>query len=122
MNTSTQEPSATAENNRLRTAPRADITGNADRTIVRLDLPGVTREGLEITIEEQQLSITGRRAASPVSGRRINTEIRPLDFRRVFELSPSIDTTRITADLADGVLTLTLPTAEKVKPRQIPVS
>lgn len=46
---------------------------------------------------------------------------RPADFRRVFELNPAIVTAKITAKLDQGVLTLTLPKAERVKPRKITV-
>lgn len=116
------ENSTKTDGNRLFTAPRASISGNGDLTTVQLDLPGVSRDGLEITVEDQSLTIVGRRMGNPVNGTRVHSEIRQLDYRRVFELAPSIDTTRIGADLRDGVLTLTLPTAEKVKPRRITVS
>ncbi len=53
---------------------------------------------------------------------RVYRESRPLDYRRVFDLDPSIDTGRITAKMEQGILTLTLPKAEQVKPRRIQVT
>jgi HSP20 family protein len=57
-----------------------------------------------------------------VKGDLVYGESRPLDYRRVFELDPSIDAARITAKVEQGVLTLTLPKAESVKPRKIAVT
>lgn len=51
----------------------------------------------------------------------IYREIQPHDFRRVYELDPSIDVTRVGAKIDDGILTVTLPKAETVKPRKISV-
>jgi HSP20 family protein len=49
-------------------------------------------------------------------------ESRPSDYRRVFELDPAIDSSKISAKMEQGVLTLTLPKTEKVKPRKIEIS
>jgi HSP20 family protein len=85
-------------------------------------MPGVNKDGLEVTVENGQLQIFGRRAQLPVSGKEVYRESRALDYRRVFELDPSIDSTRITAKIEQGVLRLHLPKAESVKPRKISVS
>jgi HSP20 family protein len=55
-------------------------------------------------------------------GKEVYRESRELDYRRVFELDPSIDSARITAKMEQGVLRLHLPKAESVKPRKISVS
>ncbi|HEY5753312.1 MAG TPA: Hsp20/alpha crystallin family protein [Chthoniobacterales bacterium] len=125
MSTSTvtsQESGPETADRRLYTAPLVTIRRNGDATTVFLDLPGVDAAGLDISIEEDRLTVTGRKAARSQNGEPVYTEIRDLDYRRVFELAPSIDTTRIGANLKDGVLTLTLPKAEKLKPRKIAVS
>jgi HSP20 family protein len=57
-----------------------------------------------------------------IEGTLIHRESRTEDFRRVFELDPSIDTSKISARIDQGFLTLTLPKAEQVKPRKIAVS
>lgn len=124
MNTSTVTPEESAletADRSLYTAPLATIRRNGDATTVFLDLPGVDASGLDISIEEDRLTVIGRKAAQQKHGEPVYSEIRDLDYRRVFELAPSIDTTRIGASLKDGVLTLTLPKAEKLKPRKITV-
>jgi HSP20 family protein len=62
----------------------------------------------------------GRRAPAPV-GNPLYRESQTADFRRVFELDPSIESGKINARIEEGILTLTLPKAEKVKPRKITV-
>ena len=119
----------TLENNEVETTegaryvkPFADFHSKADGTQVRLDLPGVGQDGLEITVEEQLLTIVGRRKNRETTGEWVHQEIIPYDYRRVFSLATSIDTARIQAELRDGVLNLNLPVAEKVKPRRIEVA
>jgi HSP20 family protein len=85
-------------------------------------MPGVNKEGLEISVENNELTITGRRDLAQIEGTLIHRESRTEDFRRVFELDPSIDTSKISARIDQGFLTLTLPKAEQVKPRKIAVS
>ncbi len=90
--------------------------------MLELEMPGVPKEGLEITIENNELTIIGRRSDPEPAGELVYRETRPLNFRRVFDLDPSIDTTKISAKIDKGVVTLTLPKAERVKPRKITVS
>ena len=102
--------------------PKADFRSGAEGTEVFLDVPGVTQDGLEITVEEQRLTIRGRRKNSEPVGDWVHQEIVPYDYRRVFTLASSIDTEKIEAELRDGVLRLRLPISEKVKPRRLQVS
>jgi HSP20 family protein len=102
--------------------PLANILDSNDGYILEAEMPGVNKDGLEVTVENGQLQIFGRRAQLPVSGKEVYRESRALDYRRVFELDPSIDSTRITAKIEQGVLRLHLPKAESVKPRKISVS
>jgi HSP20 family protein len=84
-------------------------------------MPGVDKSGLEITVDNGELTIVRHRRTEGNSGEPVYREIRHNDFRRVYELDPAIDTTRIAARIDQGVLTLTLPKAESVKPRKIVV-
>src|SRR4051794_37978453 len=104
--------------------PPVNIFETDDQYVVEADLPGVTKEGLEITVEDNELTIIGRRGdvQQPPTAEVLYQETRPGDFRRVFELDPAIDTAKISAKMQQGVLTLTLPKAEKVKPRKIAVT
>ncbi len=101
--------------------PPANIHEDADGYVIEAEMPGVNKEGLSVTVENGELVIMGRRKAEEIAGTAVYRESRGADFRRAFELDPSIDTRKITAKMDQGVLTLRLPKAESVKPRQIKV-
>jgi len=102
--------------------PLANIRETKEGYLLEVELPGVSKEGLEITVENNELTIIGRRSDAAVPGDVVYRESRPLDYRRVFELDPSIDTGRINAKVESGVLKLTLNKAESLKPRKIEVT
>jgi len=99
--------------------PVASVVEDGDAYLLKVEMPGVNKEGLEISVENNELTITGRRELAQIEGTLIHRESRTEDFRRVFELDPSIDTSKISARIDQGFLTLTLPKAEQVKPRKI---
>jgi HSP20 family protein len=101
--------------------PPASVTENGDSYLLTVEMPGVNKEGLDIAVENNELTITGRRSLPVIEGTLIHRESRSENFRRAFELDPSIDTAKIGAKIEQGVLTLTLPKAEQVKPRKIAV-
>ena len=103
-------------------APAASVTENNDGYTLRVEMPGVNKEGLEILVENNELTIMGRRSMPVVDGAVIHRESRTENFRRSFELDPSIDTGKIVATIDQGIATLALPKAEQVKPRKIAVS
>lgn len=102
--------------------PLANILETKDGYVLEAEMPGVNKDGLEVTVENGQLTIVGHRASAEVRGREVYRESRTSDYRRAFELDPAIDTTKITAKIDQGVLTLHLPKAEAVKPRKITVN
>lgn len=102
--------------------PCVNVCETREDYVVQAEMPGVNREGLEITVEDHTLTLTGRRAAPVTTGTPLYVESKPAGFRRVFELDPMVDTSKIAAKLEQGLLTVLLPKAEQVKPRQIPVS
>ena len=102
--------------------PVASVVEDGDAYLLKVEMPGVNKEGLEISVENNELTITGRRELAQIEGTLIHRESRTEDFRRVFELDPGIDTSKISARIDQGFLTLTLPKAEQVKPRKIAVS
>ena len=75
-----------------------------------------------ITLDGSALTLVGRRSDVAPQAEPIYQESRPTHFRRVFELDPALDTAKIDARMEQGVLTLSLPKTEKVKPRKIAVS
>lgn len=102
--------------------PPATIREGKDSYFVELEMPGVSKEGLEVTVEGHELHLVGRRSDPPLQGTPIIRESRPVAYRRVFELDPSIDTGKMSAKIEQGILTLTMPKAEQVKPRTIEVT
>lgn len=103
-------------------APSATVLENGDGYVLHVEMPGVNKEGLEMWVENNELTIVGRRSPAQIAGTVLHRESRRENFRRSFELDPSIDASKITAKIEQGVVTLTLPKAEEVKPRKIAVS
>ena len=123
MNTLTRE---TRESDRRQgeqfITPPASVTEIADGYMLEIEMPGVKKDGLDISFENNELTIVGRRSLPAVEGTLIHRESRPENFRRVFEIDPSIDADKISAKIDQGLVTLTLPKAEHVKPSKITVS
>ena len=103
-------------------APSASMLEEGDGHVLQVEMPGVNKEGLEISIENNELTIIGRRSLPTVQGTLIHHESRRENYRRTFERDPSINSDKISAKVDQGVVTLTLPKAEHVRPRKISVS
>lgn len=103
-------------------APEVNIYETKEGYVLEAEMPGVSKDGLEITLEGTEITLTGRRAQEVAPGEPLLRERRLADFRRVFELDPAIDTGKISASMSQGVLNLSLPKSEKVKPRKIAIS
>ena len=101
--------------------PPANISATGNEYVVELDMPGVDTQGLEITVEGNELTIIGRRKIDLPDGEACYCESPQADYRRVFELGPDVDTSRISAEMDQGVLKLHLPKSEKAKPKRIDV-
>jgi len=102
-------------------SPEVNIFETKDGYVLEAEMPGVSKEGLEITLEGNELTITGHRHVESLSGEALFRESHDAAYRRVFELDPAIDTAKVLARMEQGVLTLTLPKSERVKPRKISV-
>jgi len=100
--------------------PPADIYETKDSIVVLTEMPGVSSEGVDISLERRVLTIRGHSASQDHSGyQRVYNEYTDGDYERVFTLSENIDRDRIEATLKDGVLQLVLPKAEAAKARKI---
>jgi HSP20 family protein len=102
--------------------PRVDITETREGYELRAEMPGVDKQGLELVLDGSELTIVGRKPAGPEPLECIYRESSLGNYRRKFELDPAIDTSKVTARMEQGVLLLTLPKAERVKPRRIQVT
>lgn len=103
-------------------SPRVNITETKDGYLLEAEMPGVSRDQLEILLEGSELTIVGRRGFEPAGVDLLYRESSDRDFRRSFVLDPTIDAAKIDAKIENGVLKLHLPKAEKVKPRKISVT
>ena len=118
-----QQPSQpTQQPQRRYVRPRASITENGNGFVVTVEMPGVSRNGLEVTFENGELTLVGHRTPFQTAAELVYRESRPMDFRRVFELDASIDAGHIGAQLDQGLLTLSLPKSAAAQPRRIEVS
>ena len=102
-------------------APEVNIFETKDGYVLEAEMPGVSEDGLEITLEGNELTIVGRRHTEAAPGEALFRESAARDYRRLFELDPAIDTAKVSARMEQGVLTLTLPRSEKLKARKIKV-
>lgn len=100
--------------------PRVDVYENEKELLVVCDLPGVSRDTLEIRAEQDELVLEGRRTAA-LQATPLAAEFGTSDFRREFRLPRGIDREHIEAKLDAGVLWLHLPKAASLRPRRIEV-
>jgi len=126
MNTLVRENRSSAANGERAAeqfiTPPATVLENADGYTLEVEMPGVNKETLEMWVENNELTIVGRRSMPAIDGTLLHRESRLENFRRTFELDPSIDAEKISAKIEHGVVSLTLPKAEQVKPRKITVA
>ena len=102
--------------------PPVDVIEDASGITLYADLPGVSREKLNLQVESDTLTIEAKSALSVPEGlTSSHTEVGLARFRRVFTLSKELDTERVSAELAQGVLTLRIPKAQHAQPRRIEV-
>jgi len=101
--------------------PEVNIFETPDGYLIEADMPGVGKDGMEIMLEGNEITIVGHRRVEEVGGEPLFRESANADYRRVFELDPAVDTRRITAQIDQGVLKVFLPKSERVKPRRINV-
>ena len=105
-----------------RIAPAIDVF-EADGALVLLaDVPGLTAQDLEVTIERQVLRFQGNARAPQPQGRLLHREYADVRYERSVSFSTRIDAARISATLTDGVLRIVVPKLEAVQPRKIPVT
>ncbi|MDQ1697232.1 MAG: hypothetical protein QOJ03_2585 [Frankiaceae bacterium] len=100
-----------------------DVIRRGEELVVRVDLPGVASDKIDLTVENHVLTITAERRASYGEGDQVLAQER-FDgvISRRLRVPDWVDAEAVTADYADGVLTIALPLAEKAKPRRITVA
>lgn len=104
-------------------APAVDVEEKDDHFLIRADLPGVDEKDIEVSYHDGRLVLSGKREEEKEekSEGRYYRERRLGSFCRTFRVGPNLDPERIEASYKQGVLTVTVPKKEEVKPKQIPV-
>lgn len=103
--------------------PRADIYETEEDVVVILDMPGGNQDSIDITLENNILSITGESTfEAPEGYSEVFSEYETGDYERSFRITDQIDRQKIDATYKDGVLFLTLPKAEKAKAQKISIN
>ncbi len=103
-------------------APAVDIFEDSQGVTLWADLPGVTKDQLEVNVHDSSLSIDAQAVVPTPQALRLHyAEVRVPHFARTFTLSPDFDTSKIDANLKDGVLKLSIPRREEARPRRIEI-
>ena len=124
MSDNQQVTRASAEQDTQRAVlPAVDVFEDASGITLLADMPGVSKEQLELKVEGEALLIEGGvQQRTPDGLEAIYAEVRVPRYRRSFTLSRELDTTRIEANLKDGVLKLRIPKQAHAQPRRIAVT
>jgi len=102
-------------------APAADICEEAGSVVLRLEMPGVGKDDLEIRIENDEMIIQGRRKDVEEKGAYLVRERDPADYLKRYTLDETIDREKVEAVMKNGILMLTLHLKESSKPRKIEI-
>jgi HSP20 family molecular chaperone IbpA len=103
--------------------PAVDIFENGDAITLFADLPGVSDNTLSLEVDDKTLTIQGDIALDmPSDLESLYADVRSTRYQRAFTLSSELDTARISASLSNGLLTVTIPKREEVRPRRIDIA
>ena len=103
--------------------PAYQVKETADAWSVTAYLPGVAKDGLEVTVEEGEVRIVGRRAwTQPEGWTALHRETANAPYQLVLTHDDALDADKVGAELRDGVLRVSLPKKEALKPRKIAIN
>jgi len=114
-----QKPEATRNGTFF--TPRVDIVETETELLLAADMPGVGPHDIDLRYENGELVLRGKVVPHETNGNLIFGEYDVGDFYRVFQVHETIDASKIEAEYKHGVLTVHLPKAEAVKPKQVPI-
>jgi HSP20 family protein len=103
--------------------PAIDVAEHENEFVAIAEMPGVKKEDLKITFENDVLTLKGERKPYeiPQDARILQNEMRVREFRRSIQLPSDVDAKNISAELKDGVLRIVMPKAERARARQIEI-
>ena len=106
----------------LQIRPAVDLVETADGFVMSVEMPGVDSSGVEVSIEQNVLTVEGRTEfAVPENARRITGDVGPRVYRRQFQLTDDIDRDGIDAEVRHGVLTLKFNKSNRARRAVVPV-
>lgn len=113
-----RHPWATADN-----YPRTNLNDTGDNLEVIVEVPGVSKDDINVKIQGNYLELSGKRTREVPEGYTVHrTEREANSFSRSFTLPYEVDADKVTASLHNGILTMSLPKSEAAKPKQIAIS
>jgi len=101
--------------------PATDIIETTDAVVLKLDMPGVAKENVDLTVDKDMLTIVGK-AEPEESGEPVYRETYVGDYQRQFTLTADVDPANVTATMNHRVLTVRIGKAEQAKPRKIQIA
>ena len=107
----------------VKSFPAIDVAEHENEFVLLAEMPGVKKEDLKLTVENNALTLSGMRKPYeiPQDARVLLNEVRVREFSRSIEFPSDVEVDKIAAVYRDGILTVTLPKAEEAKPKQIEV-
>jgi HSP20 family molecular chaperone IbpA len=103
--------------------PAVNLYEREHEVVIVADMPGVSDKNVDLTVEKQTLTISGKAEWTEPAGFELRyREFAPVEYRRVFTLTSDLDPENIKATMKNGVLTLTLAKSEAARPRKIAVT
>ena len=105
----------------LKATPLVDIYENEREILLQVEIPGVSRENINVHIDNGILKLSAFRTIER-KGVPEWDEIKDVEYHRSFSVPPTIDTEKVSADLVDGVLALSLPKSEVARPKTIEIN
>ena len=102
--------------------PSVDIEELEDKILIQADLPGLKEKDISITVKDNKLILSGKKEKTKEAKNYTYYERSYGSFFRQFHLNELVDSEKIAANFENGVLTISLPKKEEIKPKQIPIS
>jgi HSP20 family molecular chaperone IbpA len=115
-----EQAPARADQERLAVRPRVDVFENEAEYLVVADVPGVTKDAIDVRFHDGELRLEARRGAG-ATGQALAQEYRAADYVRAFTMPEGVDAEKIDAELANGVLKVHLPKSAAKRPRRIDI-
>ena len=103
-------------------APAVDIHETPAALVITADMPGVRQEDVQVVLDREVLSLRGTPPARASTAPTVSAERVPCVYERAFTIGVPVDATQVTANVRNGVLSVTLPKQAQARPRTIAVS